>query len=373
MDHIINQIISTIQDKQGGSKRLIKIDQLEQEIIHTLGSHSRYAELGGYKKIHEVVLSLKEQGILQELVKPFTNWKKKPSLHESYWVLPKYKNNAWNKGDIAKAMTYLDLGFYLRNKKYQTTEEWEKVKRVYYFLKNKEAYSEITREERSLMLFNQLQLPDNMEPEKFLSSPAGQQLLNRLSLSPKDLMCKVVREPFHYWRNEQSPSQYANEILVIEGLSTYLTVKDILENHFTLWKFGPVPAYLIWGEGYRICNTLEYLEVLRDDPRELRITYAGDIDYEGFNIYLEMKNRYRNLNISLAYPFYSFLLSYTDKFASEIHKKQRVVEKNLLLLQEEFQGYEQIFEEIKQLWNTRKRIAQECFNPDTILSGGDSV
>jgi len=368
MDKIISEIIKGRREKQGNSKHILRIEQLEKEVVAEIGSLTKYEENGGYRKLYDTVMCLKEQQVLQRLAKPQPNWKK-PQLDETYWLMPKYVSNEWNKADIAKVMSYLDIGFYLRNKKYQTKDDWEKIEMLYEFLLSKDNHPVVSREERSLMLFKTVNLPKDIEPEKFLSSKYGQKLLNRLNLSSEDLRYQVVREPFHYWENKYYPMQHNREVLVIEGLSTYETLKEMLSNDLP-WIFGPVPRYLIWGEGYRIHNTLDYLHEVDKNPEHLTIRYTGDIDYEGFNIYVELKNRYKELNLSLAHPFYSFLVSYMDEFSVDIFKKQRMKEKYIYFLQNEFAEFEDTFDRIKKLWDGGKRIPQECINHETILKKG---
>lgn len=369
IEEIINHYINSIREKQGGSRKLLRTEKFENEIIVAVGSPRKYSDLGGYKEFHKVINQLNKTGILQEVTTPRYN-EKRPRLYDTYWITPKYVENIWNNADIARVMNYLDLGFYLKHKKYQTDFEWKLILILYEFLKNKEKHIEITREERSLMLFKYEQLPDDIEAEKYLSSSHGMSLMNRLRLSPKDLLYKVVHEPFQYWKNEAVHESYLNEVLVVEGLSTYQTLKEALIQKLP-WKFGPIPHYLIWGEGYRICSTLEYLTDITDYPTQLIIRYAGDIDYEGFNIYFDAKNKYKDFNISLAHHFYSFLTSLANEAATSVLKKQKIVEKNLHLLQEEFKEDKETFDVIKELWKQRKRIAQECINFETLYFKGD--
>ncbi|WP_413299694.1 hypothetical protein AA0X95_16550 [Bacillus sp. 1P10SD] len=368
MREIILEVVDRYQEKQGSSRKLLKIEKLERDVVNILGSIEQYERAGGYKRFYDEVQELRAQRILQELSKPTANWKK-PSLHQTYWLLPRYTENEWSKVDIGKVLTFLDINFYLRHKKYQTVDEWEKISALYQFLSSNETRSIITREERSLMLFKNMQLPDEIEPEKLLASSYGQRLLSRLNLTPEDLSYRVVREPFHYWENKQCPEQHQQEVLVIEGLSTFETLKWILINGLP-WNFGPIPHYVVWGEGYRISDTLDYLYELNPNPKELTIRYTGDLDYEGYNIYLGLKQRYKEWNISMAHAFYSFMISFIEEFAAPIHKNQRVVDRHLMMLQQEFKEYPQTFEGIQRLWQEQKRIPQECLNLETIFNKG---
>ncbi|TNO91105.1 hypothetical protein FHR08_12170 [Bacillus cereus] len=365
---IINSYITCFREKQGKSKKLLRTERFENDVIMTVGCARKYNELGGYKKFYESIIQLKGEGTLRDLANPRLNGKK-PSLHEAYWIVPKYVENTWDKAAMAKVMNYLDLSFYLRKKIYQTEDEWKNILILYEFIKSKDSHKEIKREERSLMLFRSEKFHDDIEAEKYLASSAGSRLMNRLQLKPADLLYKVVHEPFHYWKNEAVPENYLHEVLIVEGLSTFQTLKEVLIQQLP-WKFGPIPHYLIWGEGYRISKTLEYLNDIISDPTQLTIRYTGDIDYEGFNIYFDAKSKYRDLNILLAYPFYSFLSSFSNEFATNILTEQKVNNKNLFLLQDEFKNYKEVFEVINKLWDERRRIAQECINFDTLFKRG---
>ncbi|MFT9849990.1 Wadjet anti-phage system protein JetD domain-containing protein [Aneurinibacillus sp. REN35] len=368
IEEIINSLITSLREKQRTSRKLLRIEKFENEVIVAIGSARKYHELGGYKKFYEIITQLKKEGVLQDIANPRFNGKR-PRLYETYWLSPKYIENTWNKADMAKVMNYLELGFYLRHKKHQTEDEWRKILILYEFVKSKDSYIKITREERSLMLFKNEQLPDDIEAEKYLASSAGARLMNRLQLKPQDLLYIVVHEPFHYWKNEAVPENNLHEVLVIEGLSTYQTLKEVLIRQLS-WNFGPIPHYLIWGEGYRICKTLDYLRDITDDPTQLTIRYSGDIDYEGFNIYFDAKNKYRQFNITLAHSFYAFLISFSNEAATNVLTDQNVIERNLFLLQEEFKNHKEVFEGVKALWNERKRIAQECINFETLFIKG---
>ncbi|MCT2347107.1 DUF2220 domain-containing protein [Niallia taxi] len=366
---ILETFIDYFYDRQGKAKKLLSTDKLEGEIIRHIGDAKLYQELGGYKSFHAAVTNLLEEKRLKQLTKPILNGKK-PALSRNYWLLPKHTINTWTDEWIMKLLLHLNLDFYLRHKKHQTEEEGRLIQSIYFFLLEKEKYAIVTREERSLMLFKREKLPDNIEAEKFLASKEGVRLMRRLKLIPEDLAFKVVREPFHYWKNPTAPEAHKQEVLIVEGLSTYHTLKEMMEKGLP-WKFGPVPTYLIWGEGYRIEKTISYLQdVTPGKVTDLVIRYMGDLDYEGYNIYFGLKEKNPELNISLAHAFYSFLVHYSDEFATKVHTAQRVVDRYLPLLKGEFEQYEEVYPLLKRLWNDNLRIAQEAINIETILRKG---
>lgn len=353
---------------QGKSKKLLKTDEFEITIIKTIGNPRLYHELGGYPVFSRYIKSLVTKGILQEVKQPVQNGKN-PSIHKRYWLIPKYEDHHWKKEDMAKMMSFLDLHFYINHKKHQTDAEFKLVNRIYEFMLHRENRVVINREERSLMIFKNEELPANIEAEKFLSSIEGQRLLNRLRLTEEDLLFKIAREPFTHLINERAPQTHNHEVLIVEGYPTYHTLKTMIERDLP-WNFGPVPRFLIWGEGYRIHRTIDFLYELCLDPQELTIRYIGDMDYEGFNIYIELKRKNAQLTINLAHAFYSFLSHYVNEFAANVLTNQRIDDSYLLILKEEVKEYKEVHEVINYLWKHGKRIPQECINLETIFKKG---
>ncbi|MEE6200795.1 hypothetical protein [Bacillus cereus] len=136
---IINSYITCFREKQGKSKKLLRTERFENDVIMTVGCARKYNELGGYKKFYESIIQLKGEGTLKDLANPRLNGKK-PSLHEAYWIVPKYVENTWDKAAMAKVMNYLDLSFYLRKKIYQTEDEWKNILILYEFIKSKDSH-----------------------------------------------------------------------------------------------------------------------------------------------------------------------------------------------------------------------------------------
>ncbi|MGD6803944.1 Wadjet anti-phage system protein JetD domain-containing protein [Rossellomorea aquimaris] len=369
LDKVILDYLYSLQETQGVSKRLLKTADIECKIVKLVGGQREYNHHYGYRFLFDSISKLMEEGILVPLAAPVTNGKK-PSLHQKYWLIPKEVQYQWNPRQMAKVMRHLNLEFYIRNKHCQTLKEWELIQCIYDFMVIRESCVVINREERSNSLFKHIKLPDKIEPEKFLSSSSGKALMNRLNLTPADLKYKWVREPFHFWKNEKASAANMREVLIIEGLPTYNTIKEYLQTDLP-WYFGPFPGLIVWGEGYRIESTINYLQEVAGKVESLNIRYLGDLDYEGFNIFINLKQKNRRLHISLALPFYLFLLKFKTEFKTGVTKKQRIVEKNLIHLRQEFVGYEVEFGVLHELWMHKERIAQECINFETILRKGE--
>lgn len=367
--HILNRKINMYQEIQRNKKRKINIEKLEQEVIQMLGSQEKYNSLGGYKKFCECIINLEKLCILSPLTSCKKTNNKKPSLRMLWWIEPIYTTNQWSSDTIARLSIYLDISFYVRNKKYQTSGELKKLECIYKYLKNSASNFILVREERSLLIFNEISGDLDHEPEKFLSSSEGKALLNRLNLSYQDLNCEVVREPFDFWISPDITINQMSEVLIIEGLATYHTLKNILKKNLH-WLLGPKPHILIWGAGRKIEGTIDYLYDVVPQPEKLNIRYAGDIDSEGLDIFYNLKKKNKHLNIFIATIFYDFLASHGLGYSKYIFTKQRKVDSILNEIKPEFLEYQDAFSNIQDLWFNKMRIPQEFINFETLTKEG---
>ena len=372
----MNSLLDTIQlsidmyqDQQGSHRKKINIEKFEQDIIKKIGSQEKYNLYGGYKEFHKYILYFESLGILKSVITCRESNSKKPALSKLWWIEPKYIYNQWSTDTIAKLSSLLDITFYIRNKKYQTIEELDKLEHLYSYIKNYLSQNILNREECSLIIFNGIANLSSNEPEKYLASSEGRTLLNRLNLTNKDLNYEIVREPFVFWINNKVSNDSRSEVLIIEGLATYHTLKKILQQELE-WKLGPVPYILIWGAGRRIEGTIDYLHDIVQTPEKIIIRYAGDIDWEGFDIFHSLKNKNKNLDIVLATEFYDFLVCYGLHYAKKISTDQKRVDSILHSIQAEFVESSVTFSKLQHLWFNNMRLAQEFINLDTLTKEG---
>lgn len=365
----IKKKINIFQETQGSKRKKIDIENFEQEIINMLGSQEKYNFHGGYKKFYEYISNLEKVHVLSSLTSCKDTNNKKPALMRFWWIEPKYATNQWSSGIIARLSTQLDISFYVHNKKYQTPDELKKLECIYNYLKNATVNYILVREERSLLIFNELSEELNHEPEKFLSSTEGKALLNRLNLSYQNLNCEVVHEPFDFWIIPDIPINKMSEVLIIEGLATYHTMKNILKKNI-YWNFGLKPHILVWGAGRKIEGTIDYIYDIIPQPENLNIRYAGDIDSEGLDIFYNLKNKNKHLNIILDTNFYDFLTSYGLNYSKNISTNQRNVDLVLQDIQLELREHPEAFSKIKALWFNKMRIPQEFINLETLYKEG---
>lgn len=207
------------------------------------------------------------------------------------------------------------------------------------FLKNPDRCI-ITVNERSYQIFkNEKMLKEN---ENFLS---------KLKLKFEDLFCYDTYEPFFYYQN---PDFKGNEkiILIVENKDTFWTMKKAIEN-LNINVF-----LLIYGEGKKILNSFSFIENF-DITNRYEIQYFGDIDYEGVNIYVSLKNLYINYNIKIFEEGYKAILDLARN-PQNIRTKQNKNEEYIKIFLEEFdEEYKEILSDIFQ---KNKYIPQEVFN-----------
>ncbi|NGY88311.1 hypothetical protein F6Y05_35485 [Bacillus megaterium] len=254
IENYLNDYISDLSISiEEGKQTRINVYDLERSLKMGLGSQEYYRENGGYATFANVLLALKKKGTLSELSSAKSN-NRIPPLKESYWINGSKKVEEINVDAFIMEMSdLLDLSYYKTNKKQLTRQECLKIEKIYHFTKNIKNSRCVMREERSLMLFHDLDT-GSVEPEKFLSSTSGETLLRRLSLSVEDLHCRVIRESFTYWKDEYKDFSTINDVLIVEGLATYNTFKSLMSK--AKWYWSEKPELLIFGGGKRLSLAL---------------------------------------------------------------------------------------------------------------------
>lgn len=207
------------------------------------------------------------------------------------------------------------------------------------FLKNPDR-NMITVNERSYQIFgNEKVLKEN---ENFLA---------KLKLKFEDLFCYDTYEPFFYYQNSNDKG---NEkiILIVENKDTFWTLKKAIEilniNVFLL----------IYGEGKKILNSFSFIENFDITNRD-EIQYFGDIDYEGVNIYVSLKQLYINYNIKLFTEGYKTILD-LEQNPKNIRTKQNKNEGYIKIFLDEFD--EAYKKKLNNIFQKNKYIPQEVFN-----------
>lgn len=341
------------------SRKKLAVSKLEDALKLSLGGASGYQQAGGYGELYKILVGLAEQGRLEPIKSAGGNGRQ-PELRAIYWSIPESGGARWSGMDKLKLSDRLSLAAYERQPGLQTAEELERVSRVYRFLGDRDRRAWVTREERSLELFGY---------EKWLSEEQGHAFLRRLGLSLDDLRARVHGEPFVFWPRPGIRLQEVKQALVVENLSLFHTVRRTLELDGHV--LGLQPELLIYGEGKKIEASLAFLVDLVGMERTLALTvhYAGDIDPEGWSIYLRLKRRYSTIDIRLAVPFYEAMAEYAHKVPINAQLQQPEVLASVMDELREAGASEDLASVVGSCWAEWLRLPQEVLNIETIRGG----
>lgn len=336
-------------------RKKIQIHTLEDYVIKDKCKDPiRYQIDNGYRQFVQIMNELYEEGMVIPVKKSPLNGRR-PSLHTEWWLLPAPVETQWSDMQILACSDLLNLTKYRQHPEWQTDLEWERIQAIYTFLKEKQEYNWVTREERSFQLFGE---------EKFLVNE-GATLLQRLQLSLDDLKAKVYGEPFAFWSAPNADISNAKTVLIVENQSFYHTCRRLMNDGKSI--IGIEPDILIYGEGKKIEKSFNFLNDITTNS-ELTIHYVGDIDPEGWGIYVRLRNHYPSFNIQLAIPIYSALLSkqLTNKIDKIQNENRTYLESVIKELRES--GHSDLAVQIENLWEQKLRVPQEVLSLDTIYS-----
>ncbi|WEG11167.1 DUF2220 family protein [Pullulanibacillus sp. KACC 23026] len=357
IDRMKQWLLAYLDDRRlVGRRKKLSYKELEDYLItKKFSGLVSYQEADGYRLFVQVMSELEKEGHLLPIKKSGLNGRF-PPLPSQWWLQPKVFDNLWNETKVLALSDLLDLSRYRQNPEWQTVEEWEHIEAIYSFLKNKDMFNWVTREERAFQLF---------KDEKFFTKE-GRFLLQRLQLTLKDLKANVYGEPFVFWPSPTTTIKEAKTILIVENLSFYHTCRRLMDQHQAI--VGIQPELLIYGEGKKIESSLSFLEKITNVDAHVVIHYAGDMDPEGWGIYVRLCQAYPDYKIQLAGPIYQAM---ADKgMTNKVDKEQNENRTYLKQVTTEWaaQGYGQLAKLTEELWKKKERIPQETLSLDTIHS-----
>lgn len=265
-----------------------KTQTIQSWLSHWEGSYEEFAELVKRWECEGNVLPIKSSG--------FNGYF--PPLYEKYRVIPIISSQDYRE-TLNIFHLKMDLSFYMDRPK-----EWENdklyIERIHTFLS--EGKSELcTINERSFELF---------QHEKWLHEK-GEELLKRTGLSWEDLGCYPTYEPFMYYQ----VNGLVKRILIIENKDTFDTYKRWVKKHKTN-EFDVI----IYGEGYKIHRSIQDLSDICGIVPDVEVSYFGDFDNEGIDIWYPLFVRY---NVRPWYVAYEMLWRKYGHLQLKTPKKQR--------------------------------------------------
>ncbi len=300
------------------------------------------------KIINNILTNLEEKGYIQPLK---TTNKDFQGSFEKYKILKlKEENEEKIKEEILKLDKKIKIDYFLKHPK-----EYIKYKKIIIpineFIKqtNGGKIETITVNERSYQIYKN---------EKCLKE--NEEILKKLGLTCKDLYAYDTYEPFFYYINtEYKIRKLKNKtILIIENKDTFWTIVKAIQ------KLKIENIYMIiYGEGKKILKSFSFIEEFKIDSKD-NIYYFGDIDFEGINIYVSLKEKYNKYNISAYTKGYETILD-IEKTPEKVRKNQNINQDKIEKFINEFD--KEYKDKLIEIFNNKKYIPQEVFNYEVAL------
>lgn len=292
------------------------------------------------KILAQVLLKLVEQNE----IKPIKNSNKNvQGIYTKYKIvtIPKAEKKQI-QNEILKLHAKIDINYYLKH-----TEEYKKDKQIIEAINQfllEPSTQKITVNERSYQLF---------KDEKKLKQ--NEDILKKLQITYEDLYTYDTYEPFFYYINENWKSTKNNKrIFIIENKDTFWTMKKIVQN-----LNGLSDVYMIiYGEGKKILKSFSFIKNFQVTLQDT-ILYFGDIDYEGINIYIALKETYNTYKIQAYKKAYETILD-IEQNPQNIKTKQNENSEYIYKFLNEFE--EEYKQKLKKILDEKRYIPQEVFN-----------
>ena len=297
------------------------------------------------RKILNLLEELEKEGHIKRLKTAKKNY---VGSFEKYRILNVKKEEKDIKEELLKIKKKIKIDYYLVH-----VEEYKKDEKIILeinrFLEGFDRKKELTVNERSYEIFRN---------EKILKE--NENILKKLGLEFCDLNCYDTYEPFFYYINEKNNNEtnFRKNILVIENKDTFWTIVRAVQN----LKKDDI-YMIIYGEGKKILKSFSYIEEFEIDEKD-KIYYFGDIDFEGVNIYITLKERFKNYDIEVFKKGYETILDIEEK-PENIRKSQNENKEKIEKFLEEFD--EKYKERLIKIFENKKYIPQEVFNYEIAL------
>lgn len=349
MKELIKQVLEGKFRNSHTARSIIRIKKLEEAVTKSFAYNTDYYQEGGLSAFVRGIEGLLTEGYLTPIIKK-TKYSS-THLEEAYWLAaPPSSLARWSETAMMRVIGAkgLNLDYYRNHPEAQTVDTWKYIERIYEFLRTAENRETITREERSLELFDQ---------EKYLAESEGKQFLSRLGMNLELLRAEIVREDFEAY---MVPDRSILCILISENHSFYQSAKRLMVKGTTVC--GLQPDMLIYGEGWKIVSSLSYLEERGIDLCEAQLLYVGDMDKKGWEIYGNLKLSYPELNLKLALPVYRSLLSNATRSYDYVKEQTDCPLPHLEQVRQEFSAIPGLLLCMNTLLTENKRIPQEVLN-----------
>ena len=300
------------------------------------------------KIINNILKNLEEKGYIQPLK---TTNKNLQGSFEKYKILKlKEENEEKIKEEILKLDKKIKIDYFLKHPK-EYMKNKEIIIPINKFIKqtNGRKIETITVNERSYKIYKN---------EKYLKE--NEAILKNLGLTYKDLYAYDTYEPFFYYINTKYEIRKLKNktILIIENKDTFWTIVKAIQ------KLKIENIYMIiYGEGKKILKSFSFIEEFKIDSKD-NIYYFGDIDFEGINIYVSLKEKYNKYNISAYTKGYETILD-IERTPEKVRKNQNINQDKIEKFINEFD--KKYKDKLIEIFNNKKYIPQEVFNYEVAL------
>ena len=242
---------------------------------------------------------------------------------------------------------YFDISYFEKNLNKQNKKNLEYLKRAYDFLENRDSRLISSIEERTLELFdNEKYL---MEKDNILSKIKLNEATKFESFEDAFKMKKYT-QMFVYYQKKINNIQ---NIIIVENQSTFFTYKRLISENLSIFNINF--DVIIWWQGKRIINSFSMIKEVTDN-KNIKVKYFGDMDPEGYFIYLKLKEKYNDYDITLQKTAYMELVKFNKNYPYKT--KQLKNEENINKFCSELKN-NLINETIKSNFDNNLRIPQE--------------
>ncbi len=335
------------------------LEELEDHILKTFKNMNTFIDKGGSSQLREDILYFENNSIIAP-------YKSKKDLHLSLRLpnqwrkVKEQQKEEWSRSFVL-SKTKLDLTYFINNPDSQTLKNKEYIEILNSFLKTVDSREIVSVEERMYELFKM---------EKWLKSNSagdnGQMLLSKVKLTIEDLKAKKFPEPIPYETRKRIPLSQVENVLITENNSFYHTAKRFIEHQREI--LGIPVDMIVYGRGKQVIANLEYMYTLFEDATTKNYYYIGDIDPEGYSIFINLYKKYPDLNIRIAKDMYLWMLR-EENNPPQIESDQKKNIGDFEFFLENFNHTEDEFYrgKLKMLWDENKRIPQEIVNYEKLL------
>ncbi len=239
-----------------------------------------------YEQLYAAFKSLIDDGIVLPVKSSGYNGRT-PPLHRRFWI----NHELLNRDDEPEKQLLL-LSERLSTQYYshhipQFKTDRKIIKVFDACFKGKQLDKRVERRERAFELFGD---------EKALDEGGDCfKVMKRLGLSlDEDLNTFERRLPLTFFPFNKR----VKSLLIVENLTPFYDAFLLMRKFNTTHLHSPFDA-LALGNGYHILMALEFINDLLEDPEDLSITYWGDIDAAGVEIFCKLGERYPDFTIEL--------------------------------------------------------------------------